>query len=73
MIDAQDRRTLASIVGNVDQMQLIMGAVREYLDTIGLTHVPLNVAAIDRLALDCHALADKMQARGNQNSANQAA
>lgn len=55
--------TLESVRHNIDQMQLIMGHVRTYLDDMGMRGAPLNVAGIDRLATECHAWIDQLKGR----------
>lgn len=63
MLSRSDAATLESVRHNVDQMALILAHVREYLDSQGMGHVPLNTAAVDRLANDSHALIDKVKVR----------
>lgn len=62
-----ERRTLESVRHNVDFMWQIMANVRAYLDNMGLGHVPLNTAEIDRLTTDCHRLIDRLSGRDSGN------
>lgn len=58
-----ERRALESVRHNVDFMWQVMSSVRAYLDGMGLGHVPLNTAEIDRRTTECHRLIDRISGR----------